>query len=56
MEKLSDNAEMGQEISVERATFEAKYQKLYQPLYTKHYEIVNVVKLEGVANEVSSDT
>ncbi|KAL3840807.1 hypothetical protein ACJIZ3_025398 [Penstemon smallii] len=33
----------------ERASLEAKYQKLYEPLYTKRYEIVNgVVEVEGV--------
>ncbi|KAL7133186.1 hypothetical protein ABFS83_12G123100 [Erythranthe nasuta] len=32
----------------ERAILEAKYQKLYQPLYTKRYEIVNgEVEVEG---------
>ncbi|PIM99365.1 Nucleosome assembly protein NAP-1 [Handroanthus impetiginosus] len=32
----------------ERAALEAKYQKLYQPLYTKRYEIVNGgVEVEG---------
>ncbi|KAK4375382.1 hypothetical protein RND71_006059 [Anisodus tanguticus] len=33
----------------EKAALEAKYEKLYEPLYTKRYEIVNgVVELEGV--------
>lgn len=33
----------------EKAALEAKYQKLYEPLYTKRYEIVNgVVEMEGV--------
>ncbi|OWM76584.1 nucleosome assembly protein 1;3-like [Punica granatum] len=36
----------------ERAALEAKYQKLYQPLYSKRYEIVNgVVEVEGVPKE-----
>ncbi|XP_059456719.1 nucleosome assembly protein 1;4-like [Corylus avellana] len=40
----------------ERAALEAKYQKLYEPLYTKRYEIVNgVVEVEGVANEAPAD-
>ncbi|GLT73249.1 hypothetical protein SLA2020_451210 [Shorea laevis] len=35
---------------------EAKYQKLYEPLYTKRYDIVNgVVEVEGVANEAAAD-
>ncbi|CAN4100096.1 unnamed protein product [Withania somnifera] len=33
----------------EKAALEAKYQKVYEPLYTKRYEIVNgVVEVEGV--------
>ncbi|KAG1335417.1 hypothetical protein COCNU_03G015360 [Cocos nucifera] len=36
----------------ERAALEAKYQKLYEPLYTKRYDIVNgLVEVEGVTNE-----
>ncbi|KAF3450595.1 hypothetical protein FNV43_RR06684 [Rhamnella rubrinervis] len=38
----------------ERAALEAKYQKLYEPLYTKRYEIVNgVVEVDGVTNETA---
>ncbi|CAL0330300.1 unnamed protein product [Lupinus luteus] len=41
----------------ERAALEAKYQKLYQPLYTKRYEIVNgVTEVEGAGNETKADT
>lgn len=33
----------------EKAALEAKYEKLYEPLYTKRYEIVNgIVEVEGV--------
>ncbi|PUZ62204.1 hypothetical protein GQ55_4G337700 [Panicum hallii var. hallii] len=40
----------------ERAALEAKYQKLYEPLYTKRYEIVNgVVEVDGVSDEPTSD-
>ncbi|RCV20672.1 hypothetical protein SEVIR_4G072900v4 [Setaria viridis] len=40
----------------ERAALEAKYQKLYEPLYTKRYEIVNgVVEVEGVSDEPTSE-
>ncbi|KAJ6802333.1 nucleosome assembly protein 1,4-like [Iris pallida] len=36
----------------ERAALEAKYQKLYEPLYTKRYEIVNgVVEVEGAKSD-----
>ncbi|KAE9602463.1 putative nucleosome assembly protein (NAP) [Lupinus albus] len=41
----------------ERAALEAKYQKLYQPLYTKRYEIVNgVTEVEGAAVETKAET
>ncbi|KAL3825295.1 hypothetical protein ACJIZ3_021324 [Penstemon smallii] len=40
----------------ERAALEAKYQKLYQPLYTKRYEIVNaVVEVEGSKTEEETE-
>ncbi|KAI0491934.1 hypothetical protein KFK09_026197 [Dendrobium nobile] len=40
----------------ERAALEAKYQKLYEPLYTKRYEIVNgLVEVEGVADDLEED-
>ncbi|XVE70617.1 hypothetical protein DITRI_Ditri10aG0085800 [Diplodiscus trichospermus] len=40
----------------ERAALEAKYQKLYQPLYAKRYDIVNgVVEPEGIPNEAAMD-
>ncbi|KAK4791630.1 hypothetical protein SAY86_032043 [Trapa natans] len=40
----------------ERAALEAKYQKLYQPLYTKRYEIVNgIVEVEGISVEAEKD-
>ncbi|CAL0306976.1 unnamed protein product [Lupinus luteus] len=41
----------------ERAALEAKYQKLYQPLYSKRYQIVNgVTEVEGGTNETEADT
>ncbi|KAL9250996.1 hypothetical protein AKJ16_DCAP14981 [Drosera capensis] len=41
---------------VERAALEAKYQKLYEPLYNKRSEIVNgVVEVEGVTTDVAMD-
>ncbi|KAM7254648.1 hypothetical protein ACFE04_004028 [Oxalis oulophora] len=37
----------------EKAALEDKYQKLYEPLFNKRYEIVNgVVEVEGITNEV----
>nr|CAB3467005.1 unnamed protein product [Digitaria exilis] len=40
----------------ERAALEAKYQKLYEPLYTKRYDIVNgVVEVDGVSDEPSNE-
>ncbi|KAK1290049.1 hypothetical protein QJS10_CPB18g00777 [Acorus calamus] len=38
----------------ERAALEARYQKLYEPLYTKRFEIVNgVVEAEGVTKDAT---
>ncbi|XP_057968032.1 nucleosome assembly protein 1;2-like isoform X2 [Malania oleifera] len=38
----------------ERAALEAKYQKMYQPLYSKRYEIVNgLVEVDGVTDEAA---
>uniref|UniRef100_A0A8I6WSZ7 Nucleosome assembly protein n=1 Tax=Hordeum vulgare subsp. vulgare TaxID=112509 RepID=A0A8I6WSZ7_HORVV len=40
----------------ERVALEAKYQKLYEPLYAKRYNIVNgVVEVDGVAQEPTSE-
>ncbi|CAH2069684.1 unnamed protein product [Thlaspi arvense] len=40
----------------ERAALEAKYQKLYQPLYTKRYEIVNgATEVEGAPEDTKMD-
>ncbi|XP_022853478.1 nucleosome assembly protein 1;4-like [Olea europaea var. sylvestris] len=45
----SQHDELEAKFFEERAALEAKYQKLYEPLYTKRYEIVNgVVEVEGV--------
>ncbi|KAJ7979335.1 Nucleosome assembly protein [Quillaja saponaria] len=41
----------------ERAALEAKYQKLYQPLYNKRFDIVNgVTEVEGVSNEPAAES
>ncbi|KAK6914743.1 Nucleosome assembly protein (NAP) [Dillenia turbinata] len=48
--------ELEKKFFEERAALEAKYQKLYEPLYTKRFEIVNgVVEVEGVTREGSTD-
>lgn len=50
MQKQHDELEA--KFFEERAALEAKYQKLYEPLYAKRYDIVNgVVEVEGVATE-----
>ncbi|KAH0448878.1 hypothetical protein IEQ34_022678 [Dendrobium chrysotoxum] len=49
--------ELESKFHEERAALEAKYQKLYEPLYTKRYEIVNgLVEVEGVVDESAEDT
>ncbi|XP_042423755.1 nucleosome assembly protein 1;2-like [Zingiber officinale] len=41
----------------ERAALEDKYQKLYEPLYTKRYEIVNgISEVEGITDELAGNT
>ncbi|GAB4842592.1 Nucleosome assembly protein 1.1 [Ancistrocladus abbreviatus] len=51
-ELQSQHDELEAKFLEERAALEAKYQKLYEPLYTKRYEIVNgVVDVEGITGE-----
>ncbi|KAG5537897.1 hypothetical protein RHGRI_025104 [Rhododendron griersonianum] len=53
-ELQSQHDEFEAKFFEERAALEAKYQKLYEPLYSKRYEIVNgVVEVEGVTNEAT---
>ncbi|XLS66356.1 hypothetical protein HN51_026330, partial [Arachis hypogaea] len=48
--------ELEVKFSEERASLEAKYQKMYQPLYTKRFEIVNgVIEVEGITEEKTAD-
>ncbi|XP_058780237.1 nucleosome assembly protein 1;4-like [Vicia villosa] len=48
----SEHDELETKFLEERAQLEAKYQKLYEPLYTKRYEIVNgVIEVEGITDE-----
>ncbi|XP_052183448.1 nucleosome assembly protein 1;4-like isoform X2 [Diospyros lotus] len=55
-ELQSEHDELEAKFFEERAALEAKYQKLYEPMYTKRYEIVNgVVEVEGVTNEATMD-
>eukprot|EP00268_Persea_americana_P066645 TRINITY_DN90_c0_g2_i2.p1 TRINITY_DN90_c0_g2~~TRINITY_DN90_c0_g2_i2.p1 ORF type:complete len:386 (+),score=128.07 TRINITY_DN90_c0_g2_i2:194-1351(+) len=53
----SQHDELEAKFFEERAALEARYQKLYEPLYSKRYEIVNaVVEVEGVTNEAAEET
>ncbi|KAK9142380.1 hypothetical protein Syun_011780 [Stephania yunnanensis] len=48
----SQHDELEAKFFEERAALEAKYQKMYEPLYAKRFEIVNgVVEVEGVTSE-----
>ncbi|KAM7483854.1 hypothetical protein LguiB_008437 [Lonicera macranthoides] len=48
----SQHDELEAKFFEERAALEAKYQKLYEPLYRMRYEIVNgVIEIEGVNSE-----
>ncbi|KAL2906921.1 Nucleosome assembly protein 1 2 [Bienertia sinuspersici] len=52
----SEHDELEEKFFEERRALEDKYQKLYQPLYNKRYEIVNgVVEVDGVTNEPAAD-
>ncbi|CAL9061130.1 unnamed protein product [Musa banksii] len=53
----SQHDELEAKFFEERAALEAKYQKLYEPLYVKRYGIVNgVVEVEGVKDEPTEET
>ncbi|KAM5547353.1 nucleosome assembly protein 1,2 [Rosa sericea] len=52
----SQHDELETKFFEERAALEARYQKLYQPLYNKRYEIVTgAVEAEGVTTEASTN-
>ncbi|XP_044464151.1 nucleosome assembly protein 1;2-like isoform X2 [Mangifera indica] len=52
----SQHDELEAKFFEERAALEAKYQKQYQPLYAKRFDIVNgVVEAEGASNEAARD-
>ncbi|XP_009785383.1 nucleosome assembly protein 1-2 isoform X1 [Nicotiana tabacum] len=51
----TEHDELEAKFFEERAALEAKYQKLYQPLYTKRFEIVNgVVEVDGATTEAAA--
>ncbi|GMI97809.1 NUCLEOSOME/CHROMATIN ASSEMBLY FACTOR GROUP A 02, nucleosome assembly protein 1;2 [Hibiscus trionum] len=52
----SQHDELEAKFFEERAALEAKYQKLYQPLYAKRYDIVNgVAEVEGTKTEAVAE-
>ncbi|CAN6457194.1 unnamed protein product [Victoria cruziana] len=52
----SQHDELEAKFFEERAALEAKYQKLYEPLYAKRYDIVNgVVEVESAKSEPSEE-
>ena len=52
----SQHDELEAKFFKERAALEAKYQKLYQPLYSKRYDIVNgTVEVDGATKEASME-
>nr|GEY86826.1 nucleosome assembly protein 1;4 [Tanacetum cinerariifolium] len=52
----SEHDEIEAKFFEERAALELKYQKLYEPLYSKRYDIVNgVVEVDGVKDEAATD-
>ncbi|KAK1434214.1 hypothetical protein QVD17_11133 [Tagetes erecta] len=51
----SEHDELEAKFFEERAALEAKYQKLYAPLYSKRYDIVNGVEVDAVKDESAMD-
>ncbi|KAE8769307.1 Nucleosome assembly protein 1-like protein 1 [Hordeum vulgare] len=50
----SQHDEFEAKVFEERAALEAKYQKIYEPLYSKRHDVVNgVVEVEGVTKDDS---
>ncbi|KAI3775116.1 hypothetical protein L1987_49684 [Smallanthus sonchifolius] len=52
----SEHDELEAKFFEERAALELKYQKLYEPLYAKRYDIVNgVVEVDGLKDEAATE-
>ncbi|GLT98693.1 hypothetical protein SLE2022_161850 [Rubroshorea leprosula] len=52
----NEHDELEAKFFEEKAALQAKYQKLYQPLYAKRYNIVNgIVEVEGISKETSKE-
>ncbi|PIN22972.1 Nucleosome assembly protein NAP-1 [Handroanthus impetiginosus] len=51
----SQHDELEAKFFEERAALEAKYQKLYQPLYTKRYDVVNGVEVDEGTTDADKD-
>ncbi|KAB5563759.1 hypothetical protein DKX38_003813 [Salix brachista] len=47
--------ELEAQFIAEKKALEAKYQKLYQPLYTKRFEIVNGAELAGIKEDQATE-
>ncbi|KAF3328363.1 nucleosome assembly protein [Carex littledalei] len=53
----SEHDELEAKFFEERAALEAKYQKFYEPLYSKRYQIVNgEIEIEGAPKESTEET
>jgi len=53
----SEHDELEAKFFEERAALEAKYQKFYEPLYSKRYQIVNgEIEVEGAPKESTEET
>ncbi|XP_047342732.1 nucleosome assembly protein 1;4-like [Impatiens glandulifera] len=56
IELQTQHNELEAKFDEEKAALELKYQKLYEPLYAKRYDIVNgVTEVDGVKNEATVD-
>ncbi|KAL9239017.1 hypothetical protein vseg_013376 [Gypsophila vaccaria] len=52
----SEHDELEAKFFEERRALEDKYEKMYQPLYAKRYDVVNgVVEVDGVSDEPAAE-